>query len=377
MKMSSIQVTKLLKSEHSQSKKCKTKCQTLTSGLEQPLRMALQAAYILCLCPFKLSSSSQNNHPIHYVIKRKWWQIVVCLFLFLCGFFWILNEIQNSMSKTDPRNPTLYFKTVASLLDTALKMVTIKQLWCNQKQIVHIINYAANHGRVNSSKGARLLKLVSAVLIFFYVGKGIVFWMSGPRGGFGSSRLLYSDSKNETDDVGISAWWHQVVIRGQQNFFLDKNYSSASKANMVEVVVGGLAALGYFYRRMLGSFTDLFVIMNILTLQRATQRFTDFSNFQDIDARKWKLIREEYWQLKQLSGMINTLVGTNVSCIILVTILIGATSLHEIFFRPRGNIIIHGASLLGFLATCIAVLNCCMDVTRRVRKSSKQSISCN
>lgn len=369
MKISSNQVTQLQKSAQNSfcgDHECEISSESLCSGLEQPLRMAVQAAYISCVSPFTVSKNVRKGQPICFEVRRKWWQMSVCIFLTIFGSFWLISEISKSIPK-DTRNPALYFKMISSILDTALKVVTMKQLWYNQKEFADIINFAAERGHINSSTRARFLKFIATFVILFYLGKGILFWILGPGGGFAPLRFTEAEIHSQRD-LSIFAWWHQMVEMGKHIFFLEQNPQNSSLYSwqVKEVVVGGLAAAGYFQRRMIGAFTDLFIIMGVLTLQSAAKNFTEALKFQGVPVTEWRSIRDEYRMLRKLSWKINSLLGGNITSMILITILIGATSLHEIFVPPRGTTVFDMGVLIGFVVNSYVVLSCCTDITRRV-----------
>lgn len=308
-------------------------------GLEHFLKTYFNTAHNLLLCPFHISSKNLICPQQRYtLIKSNWLQKLLSGFLFILNFFWILSEIRKYIPhETD--NPRFYFSMVHGLVDTALKVVTFKQFWWNQQEILGMINLASGCERSDGPNTKHISTILATltVIISFY------FWILGP-----GATLPWS----------LATWWGSLMRRGRFNFFLEKQFIDTWA---VDAIIGCLTSVAYLHRKVFGMFTDFLIIMAVLTAHQATRNFIEKLQPDEIT---WEYVQGEYEKLKRLFESINSFLGKNMACRLVVISLTWAFS-YDIYFRNGTD----GFSRIFYFlyhAGSIIVLLACADICQQV-----------
>lgn len=320
-------------------------------GLEYFLKTYFDVAYHLFLCPFKISRESSIFPLKRYSLGRSGWlHKVITGFFYFLSLVWIIGEIRLS-HPDNMSSPGIYFKMAATFMDTMLKVIAFKQFWWDQHTIGDIINLASDWKSSFARKSSRPSFLnTSRFISSFIVGvstTGMFYiWILGC-----STTLPWK----------LTTWWEEMISRGRLNFFLENKFSHRWQ---IDVVIGGLASLGYLHRKHFGMFTDVLIIMAVLTVHRATTNFVGLLHDEDI---QWGYIQGEYEKLKRLSRYVNSFIGNNMSCRLIVIILTWAFSLYETYIQNSGT---HGIVSLFFFAlyhiASFVVLLLCADICHQV-----------
>lgn len=320
------------------------------SGIEEFFKVYFNISYNLFLCPFNISQESRNfSKSQQYVLGgSKWPRKIFCGLLYFLGLSWVVGEIRLVFTRDDSNNPEMYFRMVNNFVDSILKLIAIKQFWWNQREVLNMINLASGCNSITCH--------VSCIakpkfLSFLFIGGSIFitvyFWLLGP---------------SPSGPWSLTKWWGDMITAGKFNLCLEWEFLNFWG---VDDVIGGLTCIAYFHRKMFGLFTDLLIIMAVLTIHRATVNFINLIQMENI---KWTYVQGEYEKLKGLADCVNSFMGKNTCCRILVMILTFAFSPHEVYFRQNqgtGS----GLTLLLFImyhAGSFVILHLCGDTCQQV-----------
>lgn len=234
--------------------------ENLRFGVTSFYKTYLDAAYLLCLSPFRLKFNSTGKYTVASWTPQK----VMCVMFNLLGFFWILRD-NRLLILEDPKNPVTHFRTTASLLDTILKFVVMKQHWLNQNSFLRIVNFIAGENCIGGEspnlktlwKRVGVTIILPVGLILLYTGIGIINWLSEPNVTTSASAL-----GEDLDLLDRKDWWLSMVKAGKFNFFLSASANNSLSGgsedySTFEAFLGILALLGYLQR--FGGFCNLLV----------------------------------------------------------------------------------------------------------------------
>lgn len=320
-------------------------------NLEYYLKTYFNAAYILLLSPFNISKEKskclqQNQYAI---TGSKLYRKMLCGFLYFLDLFWVLGEIRKIIPG-HTNNLGMYFKMAHTFVDAILKAIALKQFWFNQQDILYIINFASGCGSsiLHNSRCANAPKITSKLLVIAFIFSTLYFWLLGPT-------LVVP--------WNLASWWDGMLRQGRFNVFLETEF----KDNWImDVVIGGFANISFLHRKLLGMFTDLLIIMAVLTVHRATSSF--INNLQQQEGITWTYVRGEYETLKELTSCINRFMGKNMGCRLVVLILTWAFTTRNMFFRPSGFHEISKFLVAWYWAASLVILFLCADICEQVWK---------
>lgn len=340
--------------------KIKLKSATSETGLEQVqdnpnifIKVYFDAAFILCLCPFRFDKCSVIGSDVHYLMKIRVSQKLLCVVLTFLGSLHLVKELRYD-TPSDTRDPAMYFKLGCTFFDTLLKVVTMKQFWLDGNKLLNLVNFKIKNMTAPSTTwkvfGISLnVKLLGIVMTCIYIAHGAIKWIAGPAG-----FIFTMGTRMETQtiqDWSLEWWWDSMIKIGRLNFFLDEN-----EVYSVDVVIGVLAAMGYLQRRLWGLFTDLYILVMALTLHSVVSVFIKdliHEGDEDIDDHildtPWSVIHTRFQDLQKMAKMINRIIGTNVTILLIFMVLYGATSMDELIFNPVGPKDFVRYGLVGFL----------------------------
>lgn len=270
----------------------------------------------------------------------------------------------------------MYFRIVGNICDSLLKLITIKQFWLNGKQIEDIVNFTLTRLSWVDANRTRPVWALPLSLVSVYTIFSVLTWGHGDTNWINS--VAINGYNNHEQAWSVTNWWESMMDAGRFNFFLTdlplNNSVSSWNGNAGFRVISGvdiglaiLAAIGAFQRRVLGLYTDLFILMTILTLYIVAREFAqqvlkmeDLGKFgtkldeersrnlrlkktwvieieRQNELSKWLEIAEMYSSLKKLAKLVNRIVGINVTCIVSFAILHFAISFDEVFLRSEGR----------------------------------------
>lgn len=294
-------------------------------------------AFLFCLSPFHLQLA-QKSPTISFSMRGYWLHKVICVSLTFLSSLWLLREFRLNPTGRS-RHPSTYFKLLAYIVDTFLKVVTIKEFWMNGKDVVKLINFIGNHIPAEKSCTLKSTKILGYFLAVCFSLLGFVRWISGAIG------LTFTSEANNNgtnEQWTLIRWWDSNVEAGRYNLFFQ---DFPCHHHTLNTVLGVLAVLGHLHRRLLGLYTDYFLLIMTLTLYLAVKHFIndlyDMSSLEDSnfegDSTSWLVVHQKFRQLQKLSRQINSIIGTNVTTLVAQIMLYCATSLDEIFYQPGGG----------------------------------------
>lgn len=339
--------------------------------------------YFFLICPFRLKIYEGE------VRVKSWFpQKLLCGIVSFFGFFWILRNVRLSQP-INAKNPAMFLLMANLLTISFLKLLTIKQYWRNQHDLVKILQLLLDtsshsilptkYSRSESTKWNVIFTLMCSV----YTGMALSNWITG------SSHLSLSS------DWSTSWWWDQMVEGGRFNFFLGNGTSFP-----LENLCGAMAAIGFLWRLVLGSNVEFIVLIAAITMWLPARQFSAylqklnstshwktkhrkimFHNFQILKSREtdavqqkgsysnWEEIFMEYEALKELTALVNQMFGWNLGYVVLEIILYNSISFDEIFIQ-KGYIDWGMLSTVGiYLLTTSSALLLSADVCSKVMET--------
>lgn len=236
----------------------------------------------------------------------------------------------------------------------------------NQNNILATINFIfASFKGVPYTRPILSVSNIAIGIMGFYTGKAFVGFIS---------------ITNTWNGWTFPSWWERIVDMGRFNFFLEPRNTTASLGistdlSDVDTFVGILSVFGFFYRRLYGIYTDLFLYILIICVYSATQEFAKKIELKQklgtaSELESWPVIHDEQQNLKQLCNLVNSLLSSNMTCTLITMILHGATSLQEIIILSddSNGIYADGVKillLLGHATAFLASADICHQVSKR------------
>lgn len=320
---------------------------------------------------------AQSGDKIQFFGKPWLPQTCFCAFYTILGSLWVLGDLRMALP-TQTKTPVLHFHLVAEILDCSLKLVTIKHFWASKAKILKLLDYIhfmeITWPSVQLKKekyifGARydINKIKPLGLIFLYTAVGIINWGIGP----GVNVYVVSDDYISQNEWSVRRWWLEMREWSQYIFFLEANVTSKPtniSAPFSETILGGLAALGYLQKRVLGLYTDLFVLVGAITLHEAVAAFK-IRLEADVERTASEDIQDQLEALQKLARMINKQLGASISCLLAYIVAFYAISLDSMFvsqeeWRNVGKII----KVAFFYSNYVAILIVSADTSWKVNK---------
>lgn len=343
------------------------------------IKIYFDATYFLCISPFHLRLNRLQMTPL-YSATSWWLQKVACGVLTLLACLWMIREVRLSIPG-DAQNPVAHFRFVMAILNCVFKLIIIKLFWTGQGEIVKLVNFIlennlgcdVHHGRkfFTEKRGA-------FALILIYTGMAL--------GSVATWTEIY-----KKDLYQFELTWRGLMDAGRINIFLPQDFSDAS--DIISIGFGILAAIEFYQRTIFGLYSDLFILMVVLTLHMAAKSLAlslprnedETSVASGLSSknkpclmRRWLAVKGQFKALKRLSRMINKIVGTNITCMISYAILFSATSLDTVFitegaqnyFRVMKAIFLY----LDLLSVFLVSANTCHQVCPLKLKKSYEII---
>lgn len=209
-------------------------------------KYSINAAYLLCLSPFRICIEYSETGNAFYVAKFWLPQKLFCLVQTLLGLTWIIREFVDDVP-ADTKDPVKHFLFMSDIVDTSFKLLTIKQLWFNQHDFLKLSNFLLNDNSLPRGNTKLTHSLFAGTVVFLYAGLGITNWILG-SGAFGPAQ-------GDLSYWSITGWWTQMVDSGWNNFFLHQHTKNETDVELKisaysnwDIVVGLAGAMGYFNR---------------------------------------------------------------------------------------------------------------------------------
>ncbi len=223
------------------------------------LKVFFDFAYIFCLSPFRVKLHGSRRHGNQkYIPIRSFLQSSFCLISSFLGIFWHLQGIRKGLSPKS-KDPSNYFIIAQKIVGATGKLLTIKVLWWNQKDILGILNHILKSGRskyrVDISQRCKHTGKVAFFICLAYTGITVLDFLAlrglGKTGASSSVRYI----SNWT----IKSWWEAIVKQGRINFGMESSKRDG-EFKIENIFIGVAASVGLFQRRINGSFFELFLL---------------------------------------------------------------------------------------------------------------------
>lgn len=206
----------------------------------------VNTAYIFCLSPFRFTFVRAENGRSFYSVKTWVPQKILCAIQAILGLSCILQAFI-AATPHDTKNPTKHFRFMALILDTLLKIHTLKELWLNQSDLANIVNSLASRENKFPRNKVRLTHpLIAGMIVFLYTALGISNWVSGSG--------LFTDTKGQIVYWSFEKWWTCMVDSGRKYFFLPKSAGNTTKNvysgyyNGIDIFIGVVGSWANFHR---------------------------------------------------------------------------------------------------------------------------------
>ncbi|CAL8099697.1 unnamed protein product [Orchesella dallaii] len=255
------------------------------------------------------------------------------------ALFMYFSALRHSFATLEENNPASYFKLFESLFSVMYKFTFMKTLWTKQHLILAWANYAHQsywqRDECNQKIWRWLEKLPFLVALHLYFAFTCVLRLSK------ASTLSVSESySNSTSTTMYSAshffgaHWRKQIIESSKDLF---DYLSIDDNSILEIVVAVFTGISICFRNLISMFSDVFILMSVLTLWRPVNDFAILMEIHDLtrvnkkipkNGKPWpkigiekiftsyaaaqiKGILDNYQALRVLSSFINQ-VGENV-----------------------------------------------------------------
>lgn len=313
----------------------------------------LNFSYVLCLSPFRLARKSKSLSQPKFSIRTNIFQKTLCFITTFLGSFWIVRDLRVSFQSNDElKNPSLYFRTMFSILSAAMKIVTVFSLWGKSQDYLSLVEFLGNQPYFTAPRAlkSQSLQLQKHRQVAWFIRKPAVVIIC--------VTYLVIVASSCTFGLGLGASteqvlrdWKKYIVHGMKYCLLLEQHQF-SRGSFPETIFFVCGAIGYLQRRLLGVFCDLLVLMCTLTLWSSSNTFsrllrkgaedefdyrTDEYMVSFLNPHKWTQVLRDYATLKTLAGLLNKVFGNHLSCFVLGFSLYYATRFDEMFVKREGS----------------------------------------
>lgn len=286
--------------------------------------------YYLGICPFRITNKQNSTVNIEPGIKQvqspqiKNWlpQKVFCLFGHILAFFWLIEKLRQSES-SKKRDAAYYIRIGDLILGVLIKVVVLKKMWFNQDYFLQLINYIRNKTYI-----FKLQETSSTIMVYILCVYNTILSLASICGG------VHMWPRGDKNTWNSTLWFDKMMVASKHLFFIE-NHRNQTNLNFSfiqswdEYIFFSFATFGFVQRHMLSFYGDIRLVVSVYTLWIATAHFhcqIKESNMQQISNENdkcfvkklsWKTVDCNFKDLKQLSEILNNLIGTQVTCMLL------------------------------------------------------------
>lgn len=355
------------------------------------LSVFLNTGYYLLCCPFRVTFQNPSKlSPVKFALAVSRAQKFSCFVLTFLGSFWTIREGRMSIP-TKSRNPALYFACASDWLNSLIKFTVATKFWMNGNDYIQILNYIVTSNASKSSRFSHIWtrKAISFLICILYICIDVSKWITGTGA---LHKNTWSVAVDSPDYIVLSewswkGWWTFLVNTGYSNFYLCQSNLSSEYSSWMDILVGVASGVGLIHRLVFGAFCDLFNLMPVLTLWCASKEFSSLiresTNYgEGLKIMKggatWNQIYNKYKSLRGLSGLVNQVLGVNVTLFLVETVLDYAVGFERAFVEetePGFSRWFKITSLLFFFCGAFpAVLVFSGDICQQVNKINQELI---
>lgn len=295
-------------------------CKSCRVQLVNLLKVYLNFQYFSLCCPFRLITGNDGQTVIS---KSNGIHKILCFICTVLGFIWMFRSLQIRHVISNTKDPSMYLFLAVHVTNLFIKIGTIKRYWFDQDKLLEMANFildTRNDLPYPDTTGKFLFTslsyIMSTLACLLFTGMGVTHYFVGN---------LYYVTSVESANISVvnwsaSLWWDRMLIEGRATFMSDERYSNTS----VELLFGGLAAVGYLWRLILGANEELFSMIIAFIIWITTGEFQarlrtssnkKLTKFGKV--RSWSEISREYEALKMLTEMTNNTIGWTLLCMVL------------------------------------------------------------
>lgn len=218
--------------------------------------------YSLC-GPFRLKQCSNGEigqHAVRFKLEKNWTRFVSGV-LSLLTFPWYIRSIRLVIGRPNYGGQSRHFRTCYHVVVIIKRLVILKALWFDKKNLVKIDNYLAQiQGEVDKHFSEKLKTYWRKVVFWFCVpcilAYAVTIWLGIKEAIFLSNHCFFM-SPSSFSSWSLGRWWATIVEAGRFCFFLTPTIISGCSSewngtlvheySFVDFVVGGIAATSYIY----------------------------------------------------------------------------------------------------------------------------------
>lgn len=217
------------------------------------LKIYIDFAYFLCLCPFRLVAGIDGKNVVtHFTVKSSFLQKFLCALTAFLWLFWQMRMIYDALPRKDAHRASTYFGLILKFISLSMKAITLMKFWRDQPGILNIVNFLVKErhcDRVGSFSAknsifdnATISKIFALCVCFLYFAVGI-------------SNIAAGRGLGSTCSWNAECWWKSMQNQAYLNFFLELGVSdtngttnSFSRSTYLDNIVGVAGVLGFFPR---------------------------------------------------------------------------------------------------------------------------------
>lgn len=351
-------------------------------SLDNFLKTYFDFSYYLCLCPFRLSRTSDKSGTKSEIKIVTWFpQTIFCAVNSFLSLFWMIMQIRLN-APTSYRNPQMYLIVVVYISEACIKLLTMKRFWLghHRNDILDIFKLLNNFqskpktGAVTFLCRRWVASLVCSLFILYFLGSFALLTGTPPMTGF--------KQPLSAPEGYVRYFWRQMEISPCFLFFFEDSADPcmAGQPSAVANALGVLALLGYYHAVLLMSFWILFITMGTLTLWAAVKSCfgstESTSGWVAIGNNGGAGVLRKLTQLQELSDKINSLIGNQMTGFLLNSLVNYAVASFFFFYGNGAEVSLSESYirklLILYLFLTIGTLLLAADVCQNVHKSLLQ-----
>jgi len=179
----------------------------------------------------------------------------------------------------------------------------VKAIWTRERVLLKIVNFS----RIGYAK-SRLLESRIFITTLCTISLGIAFTrlLNVPS----AKPLGMMDSLEITETGLLNDFRHNLWVETKYMFFVKNGIEQSSQ---IGLMLQSLTALALVCKFIMGGFSDLFILMNVLTLHNRVGQFEEIldAKYPDVKLQKLQIdmVLTNYEALQELAKLINKSVG--------------------------------------------------------------------
>ncbi|CAL8089698.1 unnamed protein product [Orchesella dallaii] len=338
-------------------------------------------SYYLCFIPYRFKKGSNGVYEVHTRPTQK----IICGVCHFLGMFLYATALRHATKGMSIGTAVTYFRLFENVFSFVYKLLIVKSIWIKRSTLLQVLNFPSqihkpetvlNCIKIESTKFLKYFCTANATIALLRLINPTTFPLS------------QIPENIDSENGFFLGWYKSLVNESNYVFFQYSPYEHQFPPNLTyssfEVVSAGITLFSLLCKFIMGTYVDLYMFMNILTLWSRVTRFTNLmrSTSLVIDALgseeieptskfgKWEIRKAEvekvvvyYQSLQQLSKLINDAIGEALIPFIGEGIFTYAINLKDVLFLgtlSRGVVVCVFYSV--FFMTLMASSSICRQV---------------